>query len=191
VSSERRRGLGTPRCPQAINRGLAKRLEQLSIERERRERAADKADAEFSSEFLSAAREVFQMIDYDDSGTLEKAEVVNAVRADKKVIDFLVNCGNKNLQYLLVPARLESALAQLDTDRDGHIDAVEWARRGARSHAPTRAEGNRPLTRHRSAGGGHRDGARQQARAARRGPRGRGQGGAKGNRRASAGVACA
>ena len=37
-----------------------------------------------------------------------------------------MNCGNKNLQYLLVPNRLEAALAVLDTDRDGHIDACEW-----------------------------------------------------------------
>ena len=44
----------------------------------------------------------------------------------QKVIKFLINCGNKNLQYLLVPSRLESALAVLDTDRDGHIDMVEW-----------------------------------------------------------------
>ena len=66
------------------------------------------------------------MIDKDDSGTLEKQEVIDAVSADKKVINFLVNCGEPNLQYLLVPARLESALQQLDTDRDGHIDAQEW-----------------------------------------------------------------
>ena len=46
--------------------------------------------------------------------------------APAQVINFLVNCGNQNLQYLLVPARLESAMAQLDTDRDGHIDAAEW-----------------------------------------------------------------
>ena len=56
------------------------------------------------------------MIDVDDSGSLDKAEVVKAVRTDKKVINFLVNCGNQNLQYLLVPARLESALNTLDTD---------------------------------------------------------------------------
>ena len=42
------------------------------------------------------------------------------------MIRFLVNCGNPNLQYLLVPARLESALQQMDTDRDGHIDEGEW-----------------------------------------------------------------
>ena len=48
------------------------------------------------------------------------------VKANKKVINFLVNCGNKNLQYLLVPARLEAALAAMDTDHDGTIDADEW-----------------------------------------------------------------
>ena len=66
------------------------------------------------------------MIDKDDSGTLEKQEVIDAVSADKKVINFLVNCGEPNLQYLLVPARLESALQQLATARAGHIDAQEW-----------------------------------------------------------------
>jgi hypothetical protein len=59
----------------AINRGLAKRLAQLAAERERRERAAEKADAEFSVEFLNAARKCFEMIDVDESGTLEKAEM--------------------------------------------------------------------------------------------------------------------
>ena len=44
----------------------------------------------------------------------------------QKVIKFLVNCGEPNLQNLLVPSRLEATLAVLDTDRDGHIDAVEW-----------------------------------------------------------------
>ena len=110
----------------AINRGLAKRLEQLADERERRQRAAERADAEFTLEFLNAAREVFQMIDKDDSGTLDKAEVVDAVKNDKKVIKFLCNCGNQNLQYLLVPSRLDKALAEMDTDRDGSIDADEW-----------------------------------------------------------------
>ena len=111
---------------EAIQRGLSKRLEQLAMERERRERAALRADAEFSTEFLNAARKVFQMIDDDDSGTLEKAEIVRAVRANKEVIKFLTDCGNKNLQHLLVPSRLESALAQMDTDHDGTIDADEW-----------------------------------------------------------------
>ena len=51
---------------------------------------------------------------------------VTAVRANKEVIKFLTDCGNKNLQHLLVPSRLESALAQMDTDHDGTIDADEW-----------------------------------------------------------------
>ena len=92
---------------EAINRGLAKRLEQLADERERRERAARAEDEAFSAEFLSMARMVFDMIDVDQSGSLDKAEVVKAVKTDKKVISFLTNCGNQNLQYLLVPARLE------------------------------------------------------------------------------------
>ena len=63
------------RRDEAISRGLAKRLEQLAAERERRERAAEKADAEFSNEFLNAARKCFTMIDDDESGTLEKPEM--------------------------------------------------------------------------------------------------------------------
>ena len=30
------------------------------------------------------------------------------------------------MQYLLVPSRLDKALAEMDTDRDGHIDIDEW-----------------------------------------------------------------
>ncbi|KAH8057473.1 hypothetical protein JL721_9722 [Aureococcus anophagefferens] len=111
---------------EAIQRGLSKRLEQLADERERRERAARAEDEAFSAEFLNAARQVFLMIDVDNSGSLDKAEVVKAVKTDKKVINFLVNCGNQNLQYLLVPARLEMALNTLDTDRDGEINMPEW-----------------------------------------------------------------
>ena len=48
------------------------------------------------------------------------------VKANKKVINFLQTCGNQNLMYLLEPARLQQALAVLDTDRDGQIDASEW-----------------------------------------------------------------
>ena len=33
---------------------------------------------------------------------------------------------DRNLQYLLVPSRLDAALNAMDTDRDGHIDADEW-----------------------------------------------------------------
>ncbi|KAH8060902.1 hypothetical protein JL720_13492 [Aureococcus anophagefferens] len=111
---------------EAVHRGLAKRLEQLAEERERRDRAARADDEAFTAQFLNAAREVFLMIDVDNSGSLDKAEVVKAVRTDKKVINFLVNCGNQNLQYLLVPARLEMALNTLDTDRDGEINMPEW-----------------------------------------------------------------
>ena len=72
------------------------------------------------------SRVVYSQIDVDESGDLEKAEIIDAVKNNQKVIKFLVNCGNKNLQYLLVPSRLDKALAEMDTDRDGHIDIDEW-----------------------------------------------------------------
>ena len=43
-------------------------------------RAAFKNSSVNSASARSAAREVFQMIDKDDSGTLDKAEIVDAVR---------------------------------------------------------------------------------------------------------------
>ena len=61
-----------------------------------------------------------------DAPSRDERRLTRTRRRNQKVIKFLVNCGNKNLQYLLVPSRLESALAVLDTDRDGHIDMVEW-----------------------------------------------------------------
>ena len=114
------------RREQAIQRGLSKRLAQLAAERERRERAAAKADAEFSAEFLSMARKCFDLIDKDGSGTLEKPEIVNAVKTDEEVIKFLRNCGEENLQFLLQPARLKKALEVLDEDGSGEIDVEEW-----------------------------------------------------------------
>ena len=56
---------------------------------------------------------------------------MTAVRANREVIKFLTDCGNKNLQHLLVPSRLEAALAAMDTDHDGSIDADEWCVFGA------------------------------------------------------------
>ena len=68
---------------EAIYRGLAKRVEQLQAEQERRMRAAAAADEEFSAEFLTMARAVFDMIDKDQSGTLTKKEIVDAVRGPR------------------------------------------------------------------------------------------------------------
>jgi Ca2+-binding EF-hand superfamily protein len=121
----------------AIYRGLEKRTADLKAEQERRAKAAAAADEEFSAEFLSAARKVFEMIDVDNSGTLTKQEIITAVKENKEVKMFLANCGNENLQYLLVPSRLNHALSVLDKDGDDEIDANEWCvsrslrRRGA------------------------------------------------------------
>ena len=69
------------------------------------------------------------MIDKDNSGTLEKPEIVRAVKEDKKVIDFLKNCGEENLQFLLHPPRLDKALDALDTDKSGELDIEECTAR--------------------------------------------------------------
>ena len=46
-------------------------------------RAAAAADEEFSAEFLTMARAVFDMIDKDQSGTLTKKEIVDAVASGR------------------------------------------------------------------------------------------------------------
>ena len=111
---------------EAIHRGLKKRLEQLADERERRERAAAAADEEFSAGFLNAARDVFIMMDKDDSGTLTKEEILHAVKNEDEVQKFLISCGNQNLSDLMVPSKLEKTLAELDTDKSGEVDLPEW-----------------------------------------------------------------
>ena len=112
----------------AIQRGLAKRVEQLQEARARREAAAQAEDAAFSEEFLNMARKIFDMMDMDGSGSLDRGEIMKAVKSNKEVIAFLVNCGNKYLQDLLVPSRLEATLDELDADLDGEISAPEWER---------------------------------------------------------------
>ena len=77
--------------------------------------------------------------------------------------------------------RLEAALAAMDTDHDGSIDADEWC---VSESATLGRLSTSPAHRSRSAQGGvHREGAREQARAARRGARGAEQGRTEGDRR--------
>ena len=64
---------------EAIYRGLAKRVEHLGEERERRERAARAEDEAFTIEFLMAARQVYDVVDEDGSGSLNKDVLVKAV----------------------------------------------------------------------------------------------------------------
>ena len=46
------------------------------------------------------ARKVFDMIDVDNSGTLQKAEIIESVSEQSNpVVLFLINCGNQNLQH--------------------------------------------------------------------------------------------
>ena len=124
-----RRFRGSPvdvsRREEAIETALAAKLEQRAKARELDAKAASKEIEEFTFEFKNAARECFQMIDTDGGGSLSTDEIVRAVKEDAKVIKFLKNCGEDNLQFLLHPPRLQKALAILDTDKSGEIDIDE------------------------------------------------------------------
>ena len=75
------------RREEAIYRGLAKRLEDLAEDRDRRERAAAKADEEFALGFLMAARQVFDTMDKDGEGIIDRSVCDNAMSATKAKFD--------------------------------------------------------------------------------------------------------
>ena len=108
-----------PRREDAIAKALQKKLEQRRAMREANAEAFRKEIEEFTANFLNAAREAFALIDKDDSGSLSKTEIVRAVREDRPVIDFLRNCGEENLQFLLQPAvgQEEGQVARWRRDR--------------------------------------------------------------------------
>ena len=103
---------------ESIDRALKACLAARAEERE--------DDDRFSIEFLSLAREVFQLIDTDGSASLDKDEIVRGVEVNGDVQKFLISCGNQYLQYLLVPARVKAMLWELDTDHDESISLEEW-----------------------------------------------------------------
>jgi Ca2+-binding EF-hand superfamily protein len=112
-----------------IEDALKNKLAARAAKRELDAKNAAKEIEEFTNEFLSAARRCFELIDKDGGGTLSTAEIVEAVKSDAEVIDFLKNCGEENLQFLLHPPRLKKALAVLDEDKSGEIDVEECAAR--------------------------------------------------------------
>jgi Ca2+-binding EF-hand superfamily protein len=110
----------------AINRGLEVRLQQLDEELDQKEAEETAAKDKFKADFRSAASRIFEMIDADSSGSIDKAELIRAVTKDQEVIDFLQNCGQPNLQYLLYPERIGDSLKTLDKSNDGELDMDEW-----------------------------------------------------------------
>ena len=101
----------------AVGSALSKLLDERQKDRD--------ADNEFAIDFQMKAREVFEMIDADDSWTLDKEELMAGIN-QKRVSRFLISCGNEHLQYLCVPARLGPMLWELDTSKDGIISLDEW-----------------------------------------------------------------
>ena len=114
-----------PRRERAIAEALKEKLRQRALDREERARAWRKEMEAFTAEFMAAAQKVFEMIDKDGSGSLAIDEITRAVKEEQEVIDFLENCGEPNLQFLLRPKRLKKALEALDTDKSGEVDEDE------------------------------------------------------------------
>ena len=77
--------IAVPRREECIEKALANKLEQRSAAREAQRKAAQKEIEEFTGEFLNAAKQVFLLIDKDNSGTLDKGEIIKAVKEDEKV----------------------------------------------------------------------------------------------------------
>ena len=115
-----------PRREECIEVALSAKLEQREAKREAQAKAAAKEVEAFTLDFKNATRRCFELIDKDEGGTLDKGEIVRAVKEDKEVISFLETCGEENLQFLLVPDRLEASLDALDTSKDGELDIDEW-----------------------------------------------------------------
>ena len=125
-----RRGTGrSPRREDAIENALKAKLQARAAQRRAQEmmaRQAAKELEEFTNEFKNAARHCFELIDVDNSNSLATQELVDATTQNQEVIQFMVNCGNKFLQDMLVPRRLRAALTEIDADGSGEIDKPEW-----------------------------------------------------------------
>ena len=123
-----------PRREECIEVALSAKLEQREAKRESQAKAAAAEVAAFTLDFKNAARRCFELIDKDEGGTLDKGEIVRAVKEDAEVISFLETCGEENLQFLLVPDRLEASLDALDTSKDGELDIDECTTRCPARH---------------------------------------------------------
>ena len=49
--------------------------------------------------FLNIARQVFDMMDTDLNGSLDRDEILDGVKNNKKVKHFLKTCGHEDLQF--------------------------------------------------------------------------------------------
>ena len=80
--------------------------------------------AGFSVEFLNLVSGVFDLMDVEEAGSLNKERIIKDIRTKREVIQFVNKCGSRSLQYLLVPSRLKAWLEGLHADDE--ITKIEW-----------------------------------------------------------------
>ena len=69
---------------------------------------------------------LFEMLDIDSSKTLEKREILKAMRDNKKVKTIIET--SKSLEPLLHPAKYKSIFSKINTSSDGHITLEEFSK---------------------------------------------------------------
>ena len=92
----------------------------------RREQEMQAKNRQVADVFLTDAKRIFGLIDVDASGKLAIGEILDAIKTNEKVVQFLKETPNKDLQQFLVPARVNAAMKAIDTDGDGEISLEEW-----------------------------------------------------------------
>jgi len=99
---------------EAIEAALQVQLNKRAAERARRRAEAKKERDAYTAEVLVLARQIFAMLDEDESDTLSHKEIVDGVQSNDDVIKFLMNCGNADLAALLRAARFQIASARVE-----------------------------------------------------------------------------
>ena len=77
------------------------------------------------SDINERAALLFGMLDADNSKTLEKREILKAMRDNKKVRKIIET--SKSLEALLHPAKYKKLFSEINTASDGHITLEEFS----------------------------------------------------------------
>ncbi|KAJ8611192.1 hypothetical protein CTAYLR_003592 [Chrysophaeum taylorii] len=121
-----RRSRSEGRRPRLEKEGEPKMLDARGFLERCSSRPVDAEDEAYASDFLALAKAAFEMMDADARGTLSLEDVRRGV-AREDVRNFLFNSNSKDLQYLLVPQRIDSAVSALAKKKNS-LGIFDWTR---------------------------------------------------------------